>query len=403
SSCDYDIEIDVSNCSSASGSGGIQWVIADMDPVDSSFTNFHEQNGGESLEGTFNFTISATQDVPVVIAVDGYGGDECDVSVTVTPSGCGSCNIVSCAADASFTTNDTAQCINAQSFDFTNTGSTGSGWSFEWDFESDGIVDATTENVSGHTYSSPGTYTVSHVVDSSGCRDSLTQEIIVHDTASLSSTVTDVSCNGACDGSINLSVTGNSPYDYDWDNDGTGDFDDSQDLSSLCPGTYTVSVRDANGCINTLSATVTEPNVLSVSAQTDADETCAGDCDGEVSVSSTSGGTSPYSYDWADMSGNNVGSGTSVTGLCDGDYEVTVTDANGCTAKDTTTILPGVNITADIASVANQCYSGNSFTFDGTGSSISSGSISSYSWDFGDGNTGSGSTVTHSYSSSGTY
>ncbi len=59
------------------------------------------------------------------------------------------------------------------------------------------------------------------------------------------------------DGTIDLTVSGgDAPYEYDWDNDGTGDFDDSEDLTGLPAGIYHVIVRDNNGCINNLEAEV---------------------------------------------------------------------------------------------------------------------------------------------------
>jgi hypothetical protein len=60
---------------------------------------------------------------------------------------------------------------------------------------------------------------------------------------------------------------GTSPYTYDWDNDGLEDpDDDTQDLSDLGAGVYTVIVTDANGCQVTKSYTVTEPAALTANA-----------------------------------------------------------------------------------------------------------------------------------------
>ena len=67
------------------------------------------------------------------------------------------------------------------------------------------------------------------------------------------------------DGSIDLTIdAGLAPFTYDWDNDGTGDDDDTQNLSDLPSGTYTVVVTDANGCITT--ATITVGTQLSLDA-----------------------------------------------------------------------------------------------------------------------------------------
>lgn len=59
------------------------------------------------------------------------------------------------------------------------------------------------------------------------------------------------------DGSVYLTLNGGLfPFTYDWDNDGTGDFDDPQNLINVPAGTYTVVVAHGNGCTATASATV---------------------------------------------------------------------------------------------------------------------------------------------------
>lgn len=56
------------------------------------------------------------------------------------------------------------------------------------------------------------------------------------------------------DGAIDLTVSGGTaPYTYDWNNDGSGDFDDPQDLSGLSSGTYWITVMDAAGCRDSTS------------------------------------------------------------------------------------------------------------------------------------------------------
>ena len=70
----------------------------------------------------------------------------------------------------------------------------------------------------------------------------------------MSTSQSNVSCNGGSDGSIDLTVSGGSgSYTYSWDNGST-----SEDISSLSAGTYTVVVTDTWGCSETISATITE-------------------------------------------------------------------------------------------------------------------------------------------------
>ena len=92
---------------------------------------------------------------------------------------------------------------------------------------------------------------------------------------SLSTSQTNVSCNGASTGSINLTASnGSGSYSYLWSNGST-----SEDLSSLAAGTYSVTVTD-NTCSNTATAsvTITEPAVLTVSVSSvGSSSVCSGD------------------------------------------------------------------------------------------------------------------------------
>ena len=63
-------------------------------------------------------------------------------------------------------------------------------------------------------------------------------------------------------GAIDATITGGMPvYVFDWDNDGTGDFDDTEDLADLAPGTYTLVVEDEVGCTASEAAVVGETMV----------------------------------------------------------------------------------------------------------------------------------------------
>ena len=155
----------------------------------------------------------------------------------------------------------------------------------------------------------------------------------------MSETHVDVLCFGDTNGSIDLTVSGgSSPYTYDWDNDGTGDNDDTEDLSSLGAGMYNVTVTDASSCQAILSVSVSEPSQIALSAAVTNE--IAGQNDGAINLTVT-GGTPPYTYDWDnDGTGDNDDT-EDLSGLSTGPYAVVVTDANGCTATLTDTV--GVN------------------------------------------------------------
>ncbi|RMG95458.1 MAG: tandem-95 repeat protein, partial [Chloroflexi bacterium] len=141
--------------------------------------------------------------------------------------------------------------------------------------------------------------------------------------------ITDVSCNGSSDGSIDLTVSGGTPpYSYLWSNSAT-----TEDLTGLSSGSYTVTVTDANGCTATLVSAVVidEPSAIQLTAVA-SDASCNGSNDGSIDLT-VSGGTPPYSYLWS-----NSATTEDLTGLSAGSYTVTVTDANGCTASTTLTV-----------------------------------------------------------------
>ncbi|QTN39563.1 hypothetical protein HZ996_10585 [Cryomorphaceae bacterium] len=167
-----------------------------------------------------------------------------------------------------------------------------------------------------------GVYTVT-VTDDEGCT---VQGIAIIDeptSISLSGSTTDNFCVGDSQGSIDLDVNGGTPpYAYAWTN-GAGS---AQDPTGLSAGSYTVDVTDDNGCNAQISFTINEPsNALSASASP-TDVSCNGDSDGSIDLTVTFG-TPPYSYVWD----NGAGSSQDPSGLSAGTYNVTVTDANGCT------------------------------------------------------------------------
>ena len=192
---------------------------------------------------------------------------------------------------------------------------------------------ASTQNVSGLI---AGTYSVT-VSDANGCNSIVSSVSITQPSAALSAsnTKTNVNCFGAATGSINVSVSGGtSPYTYVWSNGAT-----SQNINSIVAGIYNVTITDSKGCQTNLSIPITQPIAALSLSTTKTNVRCFGNNTGIATVAA-SGGTSPYSYLWSN--------GTSTAGnnnLIAGNYTVTVTDANGCSASTT------VNITQPAAAL----------------------------------------------------
>ena len=134
--------------------------------------------------------------------------------------------------------------------------------------------------------------------------------------------VTDETCPGVGDGGIEVSVVGGTggPYDYDWDNDGTGDFDDSEDIASLVGGDYDLMVKDANGCYGKL---IDE----SIGSATPVDTSIT------VSGFTLSASASVDTYQWYDCTSMTIITGETdqdFTAPADGDYACIVT-VGACT------------------------------------------------------------------------
>ena len=97
-------------------------------------------------------------------------------------------------------------------------------------------------------------------------------------------------------------------YLFDWDNDGTGDFDDLEDINNLFPGWYYLDIIDGNNCAISDSILLTAPSVLNVATSVvtnynGEDVSCQGASDGGIEVVALDG-TPGYTYEWNDGSKN---------------------------------------------------------------------------------------------------
>ncbi|MCH8317428.1 MAG: T9SS type A sorting domain-containing protein, partial [Bacteroidetes bacterium] len=175
-----------------------------------------------------------------------------------------------------------------------------------------------------------GTYTVI-VTDTNGCAD--TTYVTLSEPLLLTSSITDstnITCNGVCDGFAEVIPNGqDAPFTYLWSDGQTTDT-----ATSLCSGTYTVTVTDSNGCTYTSGITFFERYKLT-------DMLICNGIDVGTATISVSGGTSPYNFTWSPFGGTD----SIATGLIAGIYIVTVIDNNGCVLLDTVIVdnITGIN------------------------------------------------------------
>ena len=157
------------------------------------------------------------------------------------------------------------------------------------------------------------------VSDANRC--SLVKEVEIKEPQALSLMLGTVNANCGSDGAVNLSVLGGvPPYKIVWSNGMEG-----KDLKNLPAGIYTATVTDASGCSKTAAGTVESPGAMNATIET-TPATC-GAANGKL-VASVKGGNPPYSYQW------NTGAKTQkLENVGPGTYQLTVTDAGGCTAS----------------------------------------------------------------------
>ncbi|HIO72688.1 MAG TPA: PKD domain-containing protein [Flavobacteriales bacterium] len=211
-----------------------------------------------------------------------------------------------------------------------------------------------------------GSYSVT-VTDANGCTSNGNVSIIETGTFNGSiSDSSDISCNGANDGTATVSVVnGTLPYTYTWSNAAS-----TSSISGLSGGVYTVTVTDAVGCTYVNSVTIVNPAAMAT-VTTPNSSGCAGSCSGNATTA-PSGGTGAYSYGWNDPA---FQSSATAAGLCAGNYGVTITDANGCTTTSSVTITESSPTTLAMSSGNATC--GNP---DGSASVSTSGGNSPYTY-----------------------
>ncbi|MBI4649354.1 MAG: PKD domain-containing protein, partial [Bacteroidia bacterium] len=336
----------------------------------------HDEYGSNVMgSGTFTMTTTLANGECASIMVDGYAGYLCasyGIEVQCPPT---------CVLPVANFTSSSPKCIGV-GFDFTNTGSTGTSmgnplYTYDWTFSGGSPGTSTAENPSGISWSAAGTYNVTQEVclaTDPTCCSTITIPVTINPPPTLSSTNVNLNCNGICTGSVDLSVAGGtSPYSYSWSSG-----PNTQDISNLCAGTYTVTVTDNKGCTATTSVTVTQPPALTATISSQTNVTCNGGSNGSATVSA-GGGTSPYTYLWNDPAP--AQSTATVTGLTAGTWTVTVTDSNGCTKTATVTITQPAPIVLSISPVATTCGLNNgSVTV-----TITSGGVSPFDYNWSNG------------------
>ena len=281
---------------------------------------------------------------------------------------------------------------------------------WEWDFNTDGTIDYTSL-VPGYSpctvYPLPGTYTASLYITNDAlppCIDTFSLLVTIYDPVEFSLSAENISCSGAQNGSIDIVISsGTANYNYYW-SDSLDNFTDSLKneisdsirVAGLGPSSYFVSVTDLNGCSDTASIDIVEPDSLIGNVVQLDTILCNGDSTASL-VLNIIGGTPPYTYNVIDTLQdtlyNNTSSilGDTVNALPAGFYIVSVLDSNGCAWEDSINVAEptaldlSLNMDSSVScnggnnGVVVASFSGGSMPYSGTWTDSSQNNVQAWS------------------------
>lgn len=245
--------------------------------------------------------------------------------------------------------------------DLTVTGGTGT---YTYEIIAPSVSAINNGNSNSFTGLGLGTYTF-RVTDSEGC--SYDENYAITDISSIGVQAQQtkvVTCVGDSDGEGRFLVDGfNSTYSYSIDGGTvfTGQSNSIIELTGLSAGSYVISVTDEEtNCTDTSTLVIEEPSTAFVVSGLDVtDMSCQNGNIGSVRINTVGGwGGNRYTLTQPDGSTRGPKNGSTFSNLSqDGTYQVSVTDANGCTVTDSFTLtrLDTPTLTLD-SGASDFCY-----------------------------------------------
>ncbi len=347
-------------------------IGTDGNPPNFFITNIVDENCGQA-DGAFDIAIgngtgTYTYDIGNGPTTNSqFSGLSSGVySITVTETN-------GCSATQNFTLNGNSISLNLDGFNHVTCGSqngsislsaTGGTMPYEFNIGFGNSPSGFFPNLLG------GIYNIT-LTDAEGCTDNVV--VILDDPGVPSFSMINVipeNC-GNTDGSFEISVNGGTPpFTY---NDGSGQTTNPV-YSNLNSGAYNIVVTDNNGCSASQVFTLNE-NIVGLNIANFTNASC-GQNDGSITVTTT-GGTAPYNFDI----GNGATTNSVFSNLAGGNYNITLTDNNGCVAVQSQTIQSSNGPSFSFSNIAPETCGqlDGSFTVNGNGGQIP------YTFDIGNG------------------
>jgi PKD repeat protein len=293
---------------------------------------------------------------------------------------------------------------------------------YSWDFGDGNTQDTGSTPTTSHTYTSAGTYRVTvTVTDDLGIRTTTTGQVTID--APPTASFTAVPNQPTPGAAVNFDATGSTDSvgtitGYSWDFGDPGSASDTATGPNpvhiyAARGSYTVTLTVTNDAgqpaTSTQTVTVDDPPTATLTPSSTLTTPGAPVSFSSVAGSPDTGGSiAGYSWNFGDPgNANNAATGPSTghTYLSPGTYRVTVTVTDDLGVSTTKTVQVTVDATPTPAFTAssNPATAGSAVGFNAAGSTDTVGTITGYSWNFGDGNTASGQAPSHVYTSPGTY
>lgn len=213
--------------------------------------------------------------------------------------------------------NASCEGVNDGNIQVTGRGGTGD-YGFSW---SNGASSADNENIRSGTY-------ILTLIDENGCEVIDSFRVDAPAALSLTANITSPTCIGSPDGSITLDVMGGNENAYLW-NDSTT----TTSRTAIVNGTYSVTITDENGCVLDSTFQVEAPQVFDTNIATRS-PSCFDSADGSIQLNVTNQNGLPPDFEWS-----NGSTAQNLTDISSGNYQVIITDADGCQLMSDTIIV----------------------------------------------------------------